>query len=54
MFVEAEGSPTADGLKHLGASLASHGSMGMFHMVGVTLEARTVEDAFGGEEPKTP
>ena len=45
-------SPMADELKHLGASLASHGSMGMYHVVGVTPEARTVEDAFGGEEPR--
>lgn len=51
VVVGAEESPTADDLKHLGASLASHGSMGMFHMVGVTPEARTVEDAFGDGGP---
>lgn len=51
-FVGVEKSPTADDLKHLGASLASHGSMGMFHVVGVTPEARTVEDAFGDGEPR--
>ena len=28
--------PRADELKHLGAALASYGSMGMFHFVGVT------------------
>jgi predicted aconitase len=44
-------SPTSDQLKHLGASLASHGSMGMYHIVGVTPEARSVSDAFQGEEP---
>lgn len=43
--------PSSDAMKHLGASLASYGSMGMFHMVGVTPEARTVEDAFGGNTP---
>jgi predicted aconitase len=32
-------SPTADELKHLGAALASYGSMGMFHFVAVTPEA---------------
>lgn len=32
-------SPGADELKHLGAALASYGSMGMFHFVGVTPEA---------------
>jgi predicted aconitase len=52
VFMGVEESPTADDLKHLGASLASHGSMGMFHMVGVTPEARSVEDAFGDEKPK--
>jgi predicted aconitase len=43
--------PIADELKHLGASLASYGSMGMFHMVGVTAEAPTVETALGGNKP---
>jgi predicted aconitase len=52
VFVGGEESLTADDLKHLGASLASHGSMGMFHMVGVTPEARTVEDAFGDGRPR--
>jgi hypothetical protein len=40
--------PTADELKHLGAALASYGSMGMFHFVGVTPEAPTLEAALGG------
>ena len=40
--------PTADELKHLGAALASYGSMGMFHFVGVTPEAPTIEAALGG------
>ncbi|MGH8667210.1 MAG: aconitase X [Burkholderiales bacterium] len=43
--------PTADELKHLGASLASYGSMGMFHMVGVTPEAPTLAAALGGNAP---
>jgi predicted aconitase len=33
------GVPIADELKHLGAALASYGSMGMFHFMGVTPEA---------------
>ncbi|HET9350106.1 MAG TPA: aconitase X catalytic domain-containing protein [Burkholderiales bacterium] len=33
------GVPSADELKHLGAALASYGSMGMFHFMGVTPEA---------------
>lgn len=52
VFVGVEESPMADDLKHLGASLASHGSMGMFHMVDITPEARTVEDAFGDGGPR--
>ena len=44
--------PGADQLKHLGASLASYGSMGMFHMVGVTPEAPTLKAAFGGGKPR--
>jgi predicted aconitase len=43
--------PNSDQLKHLGASLASYGSMGMFHMVGVTPEAPTLKAAFGGGKP---
>lgn len=44
--------PLSDALKHLGASLASYGSMAMFHMVGVTPEASTVDQAFGGNTPR--
>ncbi|MFN8632246.1 MAG: aconitase X catalytic domain-containing protein [Chloroflexota bacterium] len=43
--------PTVDQLKQLGASLASYGSLAMFHLVGVTPEARTVEEAFGNRTP---
>jgi predicted aconitase len=43
--------PAADELKHLGAALASYGSMAMFHMVGVTPEAPSVEAALGGNVP---
>lgn len=44
--------PSSDELKHLGASLASYGSMAMFHMVGVTPEARTRAEAFGPRSPE--
>ena len=44
--------PSPDQLKHLGASLASYGSLAMFHMVGVTPEARTLDEAFGGKAPQ--
>ena len=36
--------PGADELKHLGAALASYGSMGMFHFAGVTPEAPSMAD----------
>jgi predicted aconitase len=44
--------PGTDELKHLGAALASYGSHAMFHMVGVTPEARTREEALGGRAPE--
>ncbi|NIF77839.1 DUF521 domain-containing protein [Paraburkholderia sp. Cy-641] len=37
--------PDSDALKHLGAALASYGSAAMFHIVGVTPEARSLEAA---------
>lgn len=42
---------TEDQLKALGAGAASSGSVGLFHAVGVTPEAPTLEAAFGGTEP---
>jgi len=45
--------PTSeDQLKALGAAAASSGSVGLFHAVGITPEAPTVEDAFGGAAPQ--
>ncbi len=52
VFTDVKRTPTADELKQLGAALASYGSMGMFHMVGVTPEAPTLKAAFGGRKPK--
>jgi predicted aconitase len=43
--------PGPDQLKQLGASLASYGSLAMFHLVGTTPEARSRQEAFGGPEP---
>ena len=51
VFTGVKRAPTSDELKHLGAALASYGSMGMFHMVGVTPEAPTLEAALGGNRP---
>ena len=53
VFTGIRRAPTADELKHLGASLASYGSMAMFHMVGVTPEAPSLSAALGGKRPKT-
>ncbi|WP_135466171.1 aconitase X [Crenalkalicoccus roseus] len=52
VFIGLRRPPLADELKHLGCALASYGSMGMFHMVGVTPEAPSVEAAFGGAVPE--
>jgi len=51
VFTGINRAPSADELKHLGASLASYGSMAMFHMVGFTPEAPTLEAALGGNRP---
>jgi hypothetical protein len=52
VFHGFRGTPSADELKHLGAALASYGSMGMFHFVGVTPEAPSVEVALGKRQPR--
>ncbi|HET9404651.1 MAG TPA: aconitase X, partial [Burkholderiales bacterium] len=52
VFTGIKRAPTADQLKHLGASLASYGSMAMFHMVGVTPEAPTLSAALGASRPR--
>lgn len=41
-----------EGLRNLGAQLNTSGSYDMYHIVGFTPEAKTLEDAFGGKEPK--
>jgi hypothetical protein len=42
---------TEDQLKALGAAAASSGAVAMFHMVGITPEAPTRGEAFGGRAP---
>jgi len=44
--------PDWDQLKALGAAAASSGTVGLFHLVGITPEAPTLEDAFQGNEPE--
>ena len=46
-----QGTPTHENLKTLCAAGAASGSIALLHIVGITPEARTVEEAFG---PKTP
>ncbi|MFN2275689.1 MAG: aconitase X [Anaerolineales bacterium] len=43
--------PDEDQLKSLGAAAASSGSVGLFHLVGITPEAPTLDAALGGKSP---
>ncbi len=43
--------PNLARLKHFGASAASSGGVEMYHLVGITPEAPSVEQAFGGNSP---
>lgn len=44
--------PSLEDLKNFCAAVATSGAVGMFHIVGVTPEAPTVEAALGGQEPQ--
>ncbi|MBI2959284.1 MAG: aconitase X catalytic domain-containing protein [Betaproteobacteria bacterium] len=44
--------PNLARLKHFGAAASSSGGVEMYHIVGVTPEAATLEEAFGGKRPK--
>lgn len=50
--LEGIGHPTEDQLKALGAAAASSGSVGLFHVIGVTPEASSRSIAFGNRPPK--
>lgn len=52
VFTGVPAAPTIEELKALSAALASSGSVSMFHAVGVTPEASTLEEAFGHREPE--
>jgi hypothetical protein len=52
VFTGLRRAPIADELKHLGCALASYGSMAMFHMVGVTPEAPTLDAALADKRPE--
>lgn len=45
------GTPTHENLKTLCAAGAAHGSLALLHIVGITPEARTLEEAFGPKKP---
>jgi predicted aconitase len=50
--IEGIGHPTEDQLKALGAAAASSGSVGLFHVIGVTPEAASRAIAFGNRPPE--
>lgn len=50
--IEGIGHPTEDQLKALGAAAASSGSVGLFHVTGVTPEAPSRAVAFGNSPPR--
>ncbi|MEZ5124826.1 MAG: aconitase X catalytic domain-containing protein [Thermoleophilia bacterium] len=52
VFTGIERRPTPEGFVQFGAELATAGSVAMYHVVGVTPEAPTVEAAFGGNPVK--
>ncbi len=49
-----QSAPTADDLKGFSAAFATTSAAPMFHMVGVTPEAATLQDALGGHDPGEP
>ena len=46
------GTPDTEELKALCAAAAASGSVALLHIVGITPEARTLEEAFGGNRPQ--
>ena len=46
------GTPSTEALKSFSSTVATAGTVGLFHMVGITPEAPTLEAAFGGRQPK--
>lgn len=52
VFTGLGGYVSPEALRNLGAELNTSGAYGMFHIVGVTPEAPTLEAASGGKEPE--
>jgi len=51
VFTGIKGDVRPEYLVGFGASLATTGNVGLYHLVGVTPEARTLSEAFQGEKP---
>jgi len=51
VLLDLDVDPTEDQLKSFGAAAASSGSVGLYHIVGVTPEAKTVKMAFKSRKP---
>src|SRR6266446_1200345 len=49
-IVGIERVPTSDEMKHFGAALASYGSVALFHLAGITPEARRLDDVLASGE----
>ncbi|HKX44897.1 MAG TPA: aconitase X catalytic domain-containing protein [Burkholderiaceae bacterium] len=52
VFTGVPTDPTLEQVKALSAALAASGAVSMFHAVGVTPEAATLAEAFGGRKPE--
>ncbi len=52
VFTGIKARPTPEGFVQFGAELATAGSVAMYHIVGITPEAPTLEAAFGGNAVK--
>lgn len=52
VFVNVPTNPSAAALMNLGAQLNTAGNVPMYHIVGVTPEAKTINDAFQGGDPE--
>jgi len=51
VFVGLPNNPSQEALMNLGAQLNTIGAYAIYHILGVTPEAQTMETAFGGKEP---
>jgi predicted aconitase len=52
VFIQMPSNPTPEQHTYLGAMMNTSGAVGMYHIVGVTPEAPTLEAAFNGKSPK--